>query len=246
MKAFWWFKENAIAGMARPGFNSVHWFDLDFDEAVALGWIGRYSTGTASLESFRSHLKSYVPKIFVFHHLDNESGQKALQAFDKEAKIIEVLDRLNRRSQIFENYELKNGELHFSLCKKRLQLEIDFLRKNGIEKLVTLTEQHHGKHFLQDHFELHHISIEDLNAPNVDQVHQLANVIQDAQRAGQKMAVHCLAGIGRTSTMLMSAHLVLGESFGDLKTRLARQNPRFAFTGVQADFVKSLAQSHAD
>jgi hypothetical protein len=36
MKAFWWFKENSIAGMARPGFNSVRWFDLPFDEALLL------------------------------------------------------------------------------------------------------------------------------------------------------------------------------------------------------------------
>ncbi len=28
MKAFWWFKQDSIAGMARPGFNSVPWFDL--------------------------------------------------------------------------------------------------------------------------------------------------------------------------------------------------------------------------
>jgi hypothetical protein len=28
MKAFWWFKENEIAGMARPGINCTRWFDF--------------------------------------------------------------------------------------------------------------------------------------------------------------------------------------------------------------------------
>jgi len=33
MKALWWFKDNQIAGMARPGFNHSQWFDMPFDDA---------------------------------------------------------------------------------------------------------------------------------------------------------------------------------------------------------------------
>lgn len=63
MKAFWWFKENSIAGMARPGFNLVRLADLSFEESVLLGWLGQYSNGRAEMSTFHRHLNTYVPKI---------------------------------------------------------------------------------------------------------------------------------------------------------------------------------------
>lgn len=58
MKAFWWFKENSIAGMGRPGFNRMSWSDLTFEEDLVLGWFGNRSSGTEKLDSLRKHVRS--------------------------------------------------------------------------------------------------------------------------------------------------------------------------------------------
>src|SRR4051812_36363867 len=99
MRAFWWLEEGAIAGMARPGFNLVHWKELPFDEAVLLGWLGLYSSGPESLHEFRTHVASYAPRIFKYHGHDETSGRKAIEVFARNEGVAEVLARLAERTR---------------------------------------------------------------------------------------------------------------------------------------------------
>jgi len=240
MKSFWWFKENFIAGMARPGFNATRWFDIPFSEAVFLGWLGRHSEGREGLESFREHLKSYAPKIFKFYQLDDVTGPKALLSFEDEAEFKRIVESLSKRTGIFKSFEIRGDEFHFELCKTQLNDEVTFLEEKGIKTIVSLTEKHHQKDFLEKKFNLHHIIVEDLNAPNKEQALELAEIVKYAQKKNEKMAVHCLAGIGRTSTMLMASHILMGEKHSELERTLKRQNPYFILTGSQAEFIYSL------
>jgi atypical dual specificity phosphatase len=107
--------------------------------------------------------------------------------------------------------------------------------------VISLTESHHQVEQLQNHFALHHIGIEDLNAQNLAQVHQLAEIIKSAKSSKARLAVHCLAGIGRTSTMLMASHIVMGERADAMEALLKKQNPKFVLIGSQGEFVRSLA-----
>lgn len=241
MRAFWWFKKNSIAGMGRPGFNAVHWFDLPFDEAVLLGWLGQHSSGTHGLESFRKHLQTYAPRIFKFYGLDEVSGAKALEVFNENEGVLRIFDKLAKNTKSFADFDIQENELKFSLCESRLQEEIRFLKSQGIDNVISLTEQHHQKDILQNDFKVHHFSIEDLGAPKLEQVSQLANVIQTALSKNETLAVHCLAGIGRTSTMLMASHIVLGESPAELEQLLKKQNPTFTLVGPQGEFLRSLS-----
>lgn len=72
-------------------------------------------------------------------------------------------------------------------------------------------------------FSVHHIGIEDLGAPQIEQVQQLA-------------------GIGRTSTMIVGAHLLLGENAEALRVRIRERNPSFASSGKQGAFLSALEQ----
>lgn len=237
MNAFWWYEENFIAGMARPGFNSVHFTDLKFDEAILLGWIGQYASGDVALESFRHHLETYVPRIYKFH---KGAGPDSVQVFNRIEGLVEVLSRLKDRMRIIRDFYIENDKLSVDLCNDHLRKEMHYLKERGINTIVSLTEKHHSAEILKDTFALHHISIQDLCAPTRDQAEYLADVIKSSRGRGDKLAVHCLAGIGRTSTMIIAAHVLLGEKLEILLDRLAKQNPRFAFTSSQADFVRSL------
>lgn len=100
MKAFWWFKEKAISGMARPGFNAIQWYDLTFQESAVLSWIGQYPSGAAQLHHFRRHLRTYVPRILRFHGLDEVSGGQQIAVFDEKDGLATVLERLNGRMHL--------------------------------------------------------------------------------------------------------------------------------------------------
>ena len=242
MRAFWWYEEGAIAGMARPGFNHVHWFDLAFDEAIAMSCVGQHSSGAIELESFREHLKTYAPKVYKFYHLDAVSGPKALEGLHDEAGILEVMNKLVKKTRFLEKATIADGHVHVTLSEARLREEIAFMKSHDIDRVVSLTERHHGKDILEEHFDLHHFSIEDIGAPTVEQVHELAEVVAAAKRDREKLAVHCLAGIGRTSTMILAAHLALGETFESLKARIARCNPSYVLTGAQGEFLDRFAR----
>ncbi len=207
-----------------------------------MSWIGQYSCGALELTSFRHHLATYVPRIFKFYRLTPEAEACATQIFDDASGISRILKQLAERTQSLESFSVTDNFVHLKMCKERLETEIKFLKQQGIARLITLTEQHHSKDVLSEHFALHHIGIEDLNVPQMEQVHQLAKVMTESVQKEEKIAVHCLAGIGRTSTMLLAAHLLMGDTFDSLRTRIATRNPSFVLTGAQGEFVTSVAQ----
>jgi 8-oxo-dGTP pyrophosphatase MutT (NUDIX family) len=240
MKSFWWYQENSIAGMARPGFNSYHWYDLSFNESIVMGWLGQYSSGPLSLESFREHAKSYVPKVFPFYKLNEKDLPQILGDLQDPRFLESILIRLVERAKVLMNVSIAEDRIHFEIDKNYLESEMQFLKDRGINRIVTLTEEHHLNEELSAHFDLDHISIVDMSAPTEDQAYQLAQIFEDAEKKGERLAVHCLAGIGRTSTMIMAAEMMRGKSLDSLLLQIQKQNPFFSFKGPQAEFIKNL------
>lgn len=226
--------------MARPGFNAAHWRDLSFEEGVLYGWIGQYSCGAAPRSSFDEHLEHYAPKVFPFFQMDNAAGQKALDIFRSNEGIESVFASMAQRFQSFREFRVTDDSVEITLCQNRLGEEVKQLQGLGVKRIVTLTELHHGKDTLGNSFNLHHFSIPDLNAPTVEQAWELAEIVREAREKNEVMAVHCLAGIGRTSTMLIASHMALGEKLEDLLGSLKARNPSFSLIGSQERFIRSL------
>ncbi len=245
MKAFWWFKENSIAGMARPGFNQIRWFDMPFDEAVVMGWIGQHSTGVIDLNLFYKHIETYVPKILKFYKLNPEQFLEISDVFFDIERLLQVLNRLSERTQFIKDISIEDGQIKFSVNEKRLEYEINFLKNQGITRVISLAEKHHDKDYLKNHFQLHHLAIEDLGVPKIEQVYQLAQLLEEADSKKEKIAVHCLAGIGRTSTMLMASRLLKGENLENLVSHVSLKNPSYVLTNSQNDFLRQVFSSQS-
>lgn len=240
MKAFWWFKENKIAGMARPGFNAFHFNDLPFDEAILLSWVAKHPNGVKDFSDFEEHLTVYAPKTFRFYGLDDLSGPEAIAKLREHGGRVEVGQRMLANTQVFSRLEFDPRGVFIEYCGGRLAQEVQELKKRGIQRVITLTEHHHGEEVLSDHFTTHHIPILDLHAPQAEQAHILKEIFVKALNSGETLAVHCMAGIGRTSTMILAAHILMGHDYHTIEAQLRRTNPAFSLSESQREFIRSL------
>ncbi|MDD2704840.1 MAG: dual specificity protein phosphatase family protein [Acidocella sp.] len=117
--------------------------------------------------------------------------------------------------------------------------DLDLLKNVGITALITLTE----KDFPQDALARHgltnlHLSIEDRKAPTAAEMDMLVTRMRQMLESGEVLAVHCLAGLGRTGTIL-AAYLVKekGLSAQSALNQIRRFNRQFVQSDDQEDFL---------
>jgi atypical dual specificity phosphatase len=81
--------------------------------------------------------------------------------------------------------------------------QLAWLRKEGIDILVTLTEEQVPRTWIDGAGLLGvHIPIPDMDVPTPAQIDQVLGTIDKARAGGMGVALHCLAGRGRTGTLL--------------------------------------------
>jgi protein-tyrosine phosphatase len=135
--------------------------------------------------------------------------------------------------------------LRCTLNVQQMQDEMALLQQHNISVVISLLEHplDHGR--LNGIFELHHVPVEDAMPPRRDQVYAVARILETALTAGKNVVIHCLAGIGRTTTMFIAASLVQGYSLADLVAWVQARNPHFQFIGGQVAFLQELANDVA-
>lgn len=125
-----------------------------------------------------------------------------------------------------------------------LDYDLELLQMMGIHRLITLTEKDLDQNALEKH-ELRniHLSIYDGEAPSLTQTYMLLKLMQTRLDAGEVLAVHCKAGIGRTGTIL-AAWLIRegGLSAESAIARLRTINKSYVQTEVQEQFLYKLEQ----
>ena len=87
-------------------------------------------------------------------------------------------------------------------------------QKEGIESVVNLLEPHFDDVARQERaqgFKVLHSPIPDMCAPTIDQIQIIVRWIDREINEGKKVLVHCLAGIGRTGTVLTAYLIFKGE-----------------------------------
>jgi len=123
--------------------------------------------------------------------------------------------------------------------------ESDFARFNsvGIFQLINLTETAH----LADQcrgagLEQLQIPIADFSAPTQGQIGAAITAIDEAVRAGQAVAVHCHAGLGRTGTICACYLVRTGLSAEGAIARVRMLRPGSIETPAQEEAVRTYAR----
>jgi len=86
------------------------------------------------------------------------------------------------------------------------------------------------------------VPIPDLHAPELDEAVVLIDEICDRLRRGERLIVHCGAGIGRAGTIAAGVLIDLGASLEEATTRVAAHRPMAGpEAGAQRELLGRLA-----
>lgn len=121
---------------------------------------------------------------------------------------------------------------------------LEYFRDEGITAVVSLTETPFAPRSYMDEFgfDFHHIPVADFDAPQMEQIEAFVSVVREAKERGGKVVVHCLAGKGRTGTMLACYFVSAGETPERALARVRALRPGSVETELQEDAVKEYAR----
>ncbi|HYP64380.1 MAG TPA: dual specificity protein phosphatase family protein, partial [Acidocella sp.] len=120
-----------------------------------------------------------------------------------------------------------------------IEQDLDMLKDAGVTMLITLTEQDFPQNLLVRHgLRNLHFPIADQKAPSTGDTDMLVTQMRDLLGQGEILAVHCLAGLGRTGTIL-AAYMVReqGLSAQAALNQIRHFNRQFVQTDDQEDFL---------
>lgn len=115
------------------------------------------------------------------------------------------------------------------------------LKRLGVSTLVTLEETMTVPRDLLARFGISALAcpVADMSAPELDVGATLAHDVADRLSAGECVAVHCRAGLGRTGTALAAQLIFFGTSARDAIDRIRRINPSCIQSQSQIEFLSN-------
>ncbi|HHT9160223.1 MAG TPA: dual specificity protein phosphatase 23 [Candidatus Brocadiaceae bacterium] len=116
--------------------------------------------------------------------------------------------------------------------------DLEFLKDNGIEAVVSLTELPLHKTLIEEFgFEYKHIPVPDLASPTQEQIEEFVSFVNNLTASKKKIVVHCDAGIGRTGTMLACYLVNKGCSASWSISEVRKRRPGSIETTEQEDTI---------
>jgi atypical dual specificity phosphatase len=121
--------------------------------------------------------------------------------------------------------------------------ELDWLRQQGIQLLVSLTEDPPRHDWIEDAgLLLFHVPMVDMEAPTLEQLERSVSAVRRANEGRMGVAVHCGAGLGRTGVVLACIFVEQGLSPSAAIARVRRLRPGSVETDEQAKAVADFAR----
>ncbi|MBY0524965.1 MAG: dual specificity protein phosphatase family protein [Gemmataceae bacterium] len=141
------------------------------------------------------------------------------------------------------NFSWVDRPLLAALARPTERDEVEWLRKQGIQVLVSLTEERLRRDWANDAGLLVvHEPVEDMEAPTQDQLDRVIAAITRAHDHEMPVAVHCSAGQGRTGVILACYFVHKGLSAQNAVTKVRRLRPGSIETDDQINAVVEFAK----
>ena len=124
--------------------------------------------------------------------------------------------------------------------------DLAWLRRNGIDVLVSLTEDPVRRDWVNDAGMLVvNVPVPDMEPPSDRQLDHLLDTIRRANASGMGVAVHCGAGLGRTGTVLAAYFVNQGLRAKDAVAKVRELRPGSVETADQERAVEAFARRSA-
>lgn len=121
--------------------------------------------------------------------------------------------------------------------------ELQWLRQQGIEILISLTEDPPRRPWVNEAgLMLVHVPVIDMEPPTQDDLDKCLTVIQRAHERQMGVAVHCGAGLGRTGVVLACWFVTKDLSAKNAVARVRRLRPGSIETAEQEEAVSEFAR----
>lgn len=130
-----------------------------------------------------------------------------------------------------------------ALARPRSAGDLEWLRAQGVELLVSLTEDRPRPSWSEEAGVLvYHEAMEDMEAPELDALERAVSAINRGLAGGMGVAVHCGAGLGRTGVVLAAWMVSQGMSADAAIARVRKLRPHSIETAEQEDAVAEFAR----
>lgn len=140
----------------------------------------------------------------------------------------------------------RNGDAPPEREQAALDEDLAWLRMRGIGALLSLTETPLDARTVARHgFEVLHLPVDDLHAPNPAQLHYALAFIDRQHALDRAVAVHCLMGQGRTGTVLAAHRIRAGSTPDAALAELRALSPGAIGSPVQETALRTFAR-HRD
>jgi atypical dual specificity phosphatase len=121
---------------------------------------------------------------------------------------------------------------------RSLDEDLSFLQQQGIDLLVSLTEDPLDPAALSERdLDSLHIPIPDFTAPSMEQMAEFAEAVEARTAAGEAVGVHCGAGFGRTGTMVAAYFVWQGMAAKSAIARIRDLRPGSIETEAQEQAI---------
>jgi atypical dual specificity phosphatase len=130
-----------------------------------------------------------------------------------------------------------------ALARPSAAEDFQWLRSQGIELLLSLTEDRPRRDWVEDaNLLVFHEPLEDMEAPSQEQLERCVSVITKALERKMPVAVHCGAGLGRTGVVLAAYLVARGMTAANAIARIRRLRPHSIETDEQAEAIELYAR----